>query len=163
MKALFICILLPAAACSVPSLFAQQTPAPTSDTVAAEGAVRQVNAEEIQAFVHNDPKAMARLWADEFIVVNPLNKLVNKSQVLAMVQSGLLAATSYDRQIDYVRVDGDFAIVAGIETVTWAVRCSTPARLNNSVSPAFGKISKDAGKRLRDTPALWLRRSMAGD
>jgi uncharacterized protein (TIGR02246 family) len=119
MKAPLTCILLLAAACSVPALFAQQAPAPTSQTVGAEDAVRQVNAEEIQAFVHNDPEAMARLWADEFIVVNPLNKLVNKSQVLAMVQSGLLAATAYGRQIDYVRVDGDFAIVAAIETVTW--------------------------------------------
>jgi uncharacterized protein (TIGR02246 family) len=119
MKAPLTCVVLLAAACSVPCLFSQQAPAPTPQTVAAEDAVRQVNAEEIQAFVHNDPKAMARLWADEFIVVNPLNKLVNKSQVLAMVESGLLAATSYDRQIDYVRVDGDFAIVTGIETVTW--------------------------------------------
>jgi ketosteroid isomerase-like protein len=127
-KTLLTCIALLAAACSVPALFAQQAPAPTPQTAAAEDAVRQVNAEEIQAFVHNDPKAMARLWADEFIVVNPLNKLINKSQVLAMVQSGLLAATSYDRQLDYVRVDGDFAIVAGIETVTWGGKMPTAGK-----------------------------------
>jgi ketosteroid isomerase-like protein len=127
-KTLLTCIALLAAACSVPALFAQQAPAPTPQTAAAEDAVRQVNAEEIQAFVHNDPKAMAPLWADEFIVVNPLNKLINKSQVLAMVQSGLLAATSYDRQLDYVRVDGDFAIVAGIETVTWGGKMPTAGK-----------------------------------
>jgi hypothetical protein len=62
---------------------------------------------------------MARLWSDEFVVTNPLNKFVNKSQVLGMVQSGFLVITSYDRHIDYVRIDGDFAIVAGAETVTW--------------------------------------------
>jgi ketosteroid isomerase-like protein len=119
MKAPLVCILLLAAAGSIPALLAQQTPAPTPQTTAAEDAVRQVNAEEIQAFLQNDPKTMARLWSDEFVVTNPLNKFVNKSQVLGMVQSGFLVITSYDRHIDYVRMDGDFAIVAGTETVTW--------------------------------------------
>lgn len=120
MKAPLACILLLAAAGCVPALVAQQAPAPTAQTTAAEKAVRQVNAEEIEAFLHNDPKTMARLWADEFVVTNPLNKFVNKSQVLGMVQSGVLAFTAYERRIDYLRIDGDFAIVAGLETLTWA-------------------------------------------
>jgi ketosteroid isomerase-like protein len=119
MKAPLTCILLLAASGNIPALFAQQAPAPTPQTAAAEAAVRQVNAEEVQAFLHNDPKTMARLWSDEFVVTNPLNRFVNKSQVLGMVQSGFLVITSYDRHIDYVRIDGDFAIVAGVETVTW--------------------------------------------
>ena len=119
MKAPLACTLLLAAACIIPALLAQQAPAPTPQTAAAEDAVRQANAEEIQAFLHNDSKTMARLWSDEFVVTNPLNKFINKSQVLDMVQSGFLAFTSYDRHIDYVRIDGDFAIVAGLETLTW--------------------------------------------
>ena len=119
MKAPLACILLLAASATIPPLPAQETPAPTPQTVAAEDAVRRANAEEIQAFLDNDQKAMARLWSDEFVVTNPLNKFVNKSQVLGMVQSGFLVITSYDRHIDYVRIDGDFAIVAGVETVTW--------------------------------------------
>ena len=119
MKAPLTCILLLAAAAAIPLLPAQDATAPTQQNTAAEDAVRQANAEEIQAFLDNDPKAMARLWSDEFVVTNPLNKFVNKSQVLGMVQSGFLVITSYDRHIDYVRIDGDFAIVAGFETVTW--------------------------------------------
>jgi ketosteroid isomerase-like protein len=119
MKAPLTCILLLAAAAAIPLLPAQDATAPTQQNTAAEDAVRQANAEEIQAFLDNDPKAMARLWSDEFVVTNPLNKFVNKSQVLGMVQSGFLVITSYDRHIDYVRIDGDFAIVAGVETVTW--------------------------------------------
>ena len=119
MKAPLACILLLAAAAAIPLLPAQDATAPTPQNTAAEDAVRQANAEEIQAFLDNDPKAMSRLWSDEFVVTNPLNKFVNKSQVLGMVQSGFLVITSYDRHIDYVRIDGDFAIVAGVETVTW--------------------------------------------
>jgi len=119
MKAPLACILLLAAVANIPLLPAQDATTPTQQAASAEDAVRQANAEEIQAFLHNDPKAMARLWSDEFVVTNPLNKFINKSQVLDMVQSGFLAFTSYDRHIDYVHVDGDFAVVAGLETLTW--------------------------------------------
>ena len=36
-----------------------------------------------------------------------------------MVKSGFLVITSYDRQIEYVRVYGDIVIAAGRETVIW--------------------------------------------
>ena len=62
---------------------------------------------------------MARVWSDDFVVTNPLNKFVNKRQVLGMVQSGFLVVTSYDRQIEYVRVYDKTVIVAGSETVVW--------------------------------------------
>jgi ketosteroid isomerase-like protein len=85
----------------------------------AEDEVRRLNADEVEAFLHKDPAAMARLWSDDFVVTNPLNKFVNKNQVLGMVQSGFLVITSYDRQIEYIRVYGDTVIVAGTETVAW--------------------------------------------
>lgn len=62
---------------------------------------------------------MTRLWSDDFVVTNPLNKFVPKQQVLGMVESGFLVITSYDRQIEYLRVYGDTAIAAGNETVVW--------------------------------------------
>jgi hypothetical protein len=62
---------------------------------------------------------MARLWSDDLVVTNPLNKFVNKQQVLGMMESGFLVITSYDRQIEYLRFYGDTAIAAGSETVVW--------------------------------------------
>jgi hypothetical protein len=37
---------------------------------------------------------MARLWSDDFVVTNPLNKFVTKQQVLGMVESGFLVIAS---------------------------------------------------------------------
>jgi ketosteroid isomerase-like protein len=122
MKAPLICIFLLAAAGSIPLFNAQESQAQAQKTETAEDAVRRVNAEEIQAFRDKDAKAMARLWSDDFVVTNPLNKFVNKGQVLGMVQSGFLVTTSYDRQIEYLKIYGDIAIVAGIETLTWGGR-----------------------------------------
>src|SRR5438270_10820826 len=85
----------------------------------AEGEVRRLSQEEVEAFVHKDPKTLARLWSDDFVVTNPLNKFVNKQQVLGMVESGFLVITSCDRQIEYLRFYGDTAIVAGSEMVVW--------------------------------------------
>ena len=93
--------------------------AETSEDSRTEEEIRGANVEEVQAFLHNDPKTMARLWSDDFVVTNPLNKFVNKQQVLGMVESGFLVITSYDRHIEYVRVYGDTVIAAGSETVVW--------------------------------------------
>src|SRR6267143_1584864 len=95
---------------------------PTGKGDPAEEEVRRLNAEEFEAFLHNDPKAMARLWSDDFVVTNPLNKFVNKPQVLGMVKSGFLVITSFVRNIEYVRVYGDTVIVAGSETAMWGGR-----------------------------------------
>ena len=81
-----------------------------------------LNAEEVEAFLYNDPKAMAHLWSDDFVVTNPLNKFVNKQQVLGMVKSGFLVITSFVRNLEYVRVYGDTVIVAGSETAMWGGR-----------------------------------------
>jgi len=81
--------------------------------------VRRLNTEEVQAFLQKDPKAMAQLWSDGFVVANPLNKFVNKQQALGMVESGFLIIASYDRQIEYVRSYGETVILAGSETVVW--------------------------------------------
>ena len=100
------------AAGQVPPQLAKQ------DKLAADE-VRRLNAEEVDAFIHSDPKAMARLWSDDFVVTNPLNKFVNKQQVLGMVKSGFLVITSFDRQIEYLRIYGNTAVAAGNETVVW--------------------------------------------
>jgi len=91
----------------------------TGSSSSSEAEIRRLNVEEVEAFVHNDPTVLSRLWSDDFVVTNPLNRFVNKQEVLAMVQSGVLVISPYDREIEYLRVDGDVVVVAGSETVTW--------------------------------------------
>jgi ketosteroid isomerase-like protein len=88
----------------------------------------QVDNEHLPAFLHNDPSAMARLWSDDFVVTNPLNKFVNKQQVLGMVTSGVLVMTSFQRTIEYVRVHGDTVILAGSEAVVWGGKMPNAGR-----------------------------------
>jgi uncharacterized protein (TIGR02246 family) len=121
MKIFFACVaLLASLGGALPPFVSGYTASTATDlNNSSEQEIRRLNSAEVQAFVHNDPKEMARLWSDDFVVTNPLNKFVTKQQVLGMVTSGFLVITSYDRQIEYVRFYGDTVIVAGSETVVW--------------------------------------------
>jgi uncharacterized protein DUF4440 len=105
-----------------------------------ESELRTLNAREVEALMHNDLRTLDRLWSDEFVVTNPLNKFVNKQQVVELIESNTLAFTSYDRQIEYVRIYDATAIVTGSETVMWAGKM-----------PSAGKKS-----HLRFT-AVWMK------
>jgi len=121
MKGFLIDAVLVASLIGVAALFAsaQGTTHVTEKDKRAGEEVRGLNVEEVEAFLHKDPKTLARLWSDDLVVTNPLNKFVDKQQVLGMVESGFLVITSYDRQIEYVRVYGGTVIVAGSEAVVW--------------------------------------------
>lgn len=106
----------------VPGLLAlaQATPDQPARESAATQQVRQLSEQEVQAMLHADAAAMARLWSDDLVVNNPLHQFVDKKQVLHLVTSGFLAFTSYDRQIEYIRDYGDTVIVAGHETLVFS-------------------------------------------
>jgi glutamine synthetase len=75
-----------------------------------EETIRQLNAQEVEALLRNDVKALEALWSKDFVVTNPFNKFVNKQQVIGMVKTGVLAFASYDRKIEYVQIYGDTAV-----------------------------------------------------
>lgn len=104
---------------------AQSSTAPNIDMVSQ---VRAASDSEVQAFLKNDQKELAELWADSFVVTNPLNKLATKQQVLEMMRTGFLAITSYDRRVEYSHVYGDLVILAGSETVVWGGKMPNAGR-----------------------------------
>ena len=105
-----------------------------------EDTIRQLNTAEVTALLANDVGAMRNLWSDTFVVTNPLNKFVTKQDVIALVQNGVLAFSSYQRNVEYVRVYGNTAIVAGSEVVVWSGKM-----------PLAGKVS-----HLRFT-GVWMK------
>jgi ketosteroid isomerase-like protein len=128
MKTLIVFAMLLATLAGLGAIYVDAQNNEPSATDSEEQEVRKLNAEEVGAFLRNDPKAMARVWSEDFVVTNPLNKFVNKRQVLGMVQSGFLVITSLDRQIEYVRVHENTVIVAGSETVVWGGKMPNAGR-----------------------------------
>lgn len=93
--------------------------------------VRKLSAEEPEAFLRRDAEALSRMWSDEFVVTNPLNRLVTKQQVLEMVRSGFLVITSYSRKVEYEKRYGDIVILIGTEEVVWGGKMPNAGKSEN--------------------------------
>jgi ketosteroid isomerase-like protein len=84
-----------------------------------EAAVRSADDQEQIAALNRDTVALERLWSDRLVVNAPNNRVaIGKRAVLdAFVRSGIINFSSFERQIEFVRVDGDFAFIMGLETL----------------------------------------------
>lgn len=80
----------------------------------AEAKVRSLDDAERIAALKRDTTALELLWSDQFVVNGPNNKVVADKRALL---NALVPRSSYERQIEFVRVDGDFAFIMGLETL----------------------------------------------
>jgi hypothetical protein len=82
-----------------------------------EAIVRSLDDQERIAALKKDTNALERLWSDQFVGNQPNNKVVADKRAL---MDALVPRSSYDRQIEFIRVDGDFAFIMGLETIVAA-------------------------------------------
>ena len=85
-----------------------------------EREIRRLNDEEVRALIAGDAPALGQIWSENFVVTNPLNRLVTRRDVLALVESDTLAFQAYERHIDYIHVYSAAVVVAGHENVVWS-------------------------------------------
>ena len=69
----------------VAALFSSTQPSTdaTGNDKRTEEEIRRLNVEEAQAFLHKDSESLARLWSDDLVVTNPLNKFVYSISALS--------------------------------------------------------------------------------
>jgi ketosteroid isomerase-like protein len=82
-----------------------------------EAIVRALDNQERIAALTKDTKALNRLWSDQVVGNQPNNKVIADKQAL---MDALVPRSSYVRQIEFIRVDGDFAFLMGLETIVAA-------------------------------------------
>ena len=81
-----------------------------------EQTVRQLDEQMRIAVLNDDWSALERLLSEQFTVNAPANRLVSgRSAVLELIRQA--PRESFERTIEYVRVDGDVGIIMGAETV----------------------------------------------
>ena len=108
-----VTILLLLAAFAGRALAQGQDPRPDDEIV------RALDNEERLAALRRNVPALERLWSDQFTVNAPNNKVVIGKQAVLdeFVVSGVVNFTTFDRRVEFIRVDGDYAFVMGAETV----------------------------------------------
>jgi uncharacterized protein (TIGR02246 family) len=82
-----------------------------------EQIIRTLDAERIQAQIHADAQALARLYADDFIGVGPSGTVRTKPQVIADFTSGALKFQSITTDDVQVHVYGNTAVETGRSTM----------------------------------------------
>jgi ketosteroid isomerase-like protein len=84
-----------------------------------EELVRSLDNQERVAALNRDVSTLERLWSEQFILNAPNNQVVlGKRAVLDMfVRAGIINFSTFERQIEFIRADGAFVIIMGLETV----------------------------------------------
>lgn len=85
---------------------------------ADEQAVRAADNAAAVAVLKQDIPAMEKLWSEQFMVNSPNNAVTpNRAAVIEFVKRGMINYSSFEQQIESIRVYGDTAVVMGSETV----------------------------------------------
>jgi len=106
--------------------------------ISDEDTVRALDNQERIAALKRDIPALERLWSEQITINAPNNRVVvgRRSNLDTFVRSGIINFSSFERAIEFTRIDGDFAVIMGLETVT-------PI----SDAPSVGLVAGQAVKR----------------
>jgi ketosteroid isomerase-like protein len=107
-----------------------------------------------QAVADNDAAAIARFFADDWVIDDADGRVIDRSQFLSVVESGALKHESMESTDVEVRVYGDTAVVTGITTskgqfmgqsfTTRERATDVLARLNGSWLCVFSQLTRVA-------------------
>ena len=75
-----------------------------------EQAIREVMDQLAVALNHNDAEALERLWAPDYIWVNPIGMMLTKAQRIELTRSGKMKVDSYTKDEENIRLYGTMAI-----------------------------------------------------
>jgi ketosteroid isomerase-like protein len=73
--------------------------------------LQKLEKEWSQAIVNNDPSAISRFMADDWVIIGPEGNIIENSRFLGVIQSGDLTHESMESEDWRIRVYGDTATV----------------------------------------------------
>jgi ketosteroid isomerase-like protein len=84
-----------------------------------EDDVRALDDQERIATQKRDVPTMERLWSEQLTVNAPNNQVVigRRAVLDTFVHSGVINFSMFERQVEFVRVDGVFVFIMGLETL----------------------------------------------
>jgi heme-degrading monooxygenase HmoA/ketosteroid isomerase-like protein len=92
--------------------------APAVAGAAWEREIRSLEEQARLAFLQADTDTLTRLWADDFTVNSPHERVHQKAQVLSLLAAGRIRHTTYECEIEQVSRHGEVVVVMGHDRVT---------------------------------------------
>ncbi len=94
-----------------------QSPNAAETTTSWEHDVRAREEEACAAFRNAETESLGQLWAEGYIVNSPLQQVLEKPKVLALLKAGRIRHTLYEYEIEHMVRHGDVAVVMGNDRV----------------------------------------------
>ena len=69
-----------------------------------------------QAIIKNDSEAIARILADDWVIIDPDGGIIDRTRFLGVIKSGALTHEMMESDDVSVRIYGDTAVVMGLTT-----------------------------------------------
>jgi len=86
----------------------------------AETEIRNLEETERNAMLKHDTVSLKKMWAEDFTVNAPFNRvLLNRQELMDMVNKGTIQFTSFTRNIEQVVIKKDIAVTMGSEEVVF--------------------------------------------
>ena len=103
-----------------------------------EVTVLELDDRERLAALQRDVAALDLLWSEQFTVNAPNSAVVQGKRAVmeTFVTSGIIDFSSFERRIEFVRIDGNFAFLMGLESL-----------VPNSDAPSTGHVAGQVIKR----------------
>ena len=123
-----------------------------------EERVRLLDDQERVAALKRDLPALERLWSEQFTVNAPNNQIVigRRAVMETFVHSSVINFSTFERHIEFIRADGDFVFIMGLETVVPASDAPSvglvAGKQQNAASRTSGNTNRVHGVCLRATP-----------
>lgn len=94
-------------------------PSFAEDRMSEESIVRSLDDQERAAALARDVATLERLWSDQFTVNSPTNEVVTGRRAVldAFVRGGVINFDRFDRDVEFLRIEGDYAFLMGAEVV----------------------------------------------
>ncbi|MBZ5630525.1 MAG: nuclear transport factor 2 family protein, partial [Acidobacteriia bacterium] len=99
-------------AASILLLALSGTPAAQVDhRSSAEWQIRQLHAQLIQGYIHNDAGLLERVLADEYTFIDDSGRFLSKAHIVESFRSGDHHIFSYDMSEEKIRIYGNAAVM----------------------------------------------------
>lgn len=83
-----------------------------------EDEIRALEEKEYNAMVNQDSETLQRIWATDFMVNAPFNRVTLSShEVLELVKKGVIKYSSFKRNIEEIMIQKNMVITMGSEEV----------------------------------------------
>jgi ketosteroid isomerase-like protein len=100
------------------SILAGTTFAHSRNPDSDEAVIRSLEKRVTASVLRRDTAALRSVWSEHFMVNSPRNMVApDRRTVFALMYQGIIHYASFESTIEHLRVDSDFAIVMGRETV----------------------------------------------